>query len=247
MYGKYLGDVRVSIDTRYPIEREMLSGKFDKTTLGIIHTFVNPGDVCMDIGANVGALTLAMAKKVTKAGKVFAFEPGKLTFDRLMKNIELNPGFSEIIAPLQIGLSDRPGTLYWCEHEGNRGDANLSDTPVANSVPVAVTTLDDQLKTIAVDRIDFVKIDVESMEYEVIKGGMKTWEKYRPVIYYETLKAFEEFRNKPVFKYIEDLLKELGYKFYKVMGDASIVKTCYPDLSENTLALPEKVRERLSI
>jgi FkbM family methyltransferase len=247
IYAKYLGDLRVAIDTRYPIERDMLSGVFDKTTIGIIDTIVRPGDCCLDIGANVGALSLAMAKKTTATGRVYAFEPGKLTYDRLMKNIELNPGFSDIITTYQMGLSDRVGELYWCEHESNRGDANLSDQPMPNSVLVPVGTVDLQFQNIPIEKLDFVKIDVESMEYEVITGGMSTWKKYRPVIYYETLKEFEVYRKKPVFKYIEDLLSGLGYAFYKIREDSSFVTTLYPDLSTNTLALPEKVRKRLSI
>ncbi len=247
LFRKYLGDVRVSIDTRYPIEREMLSGTFDKTTLGIIDTFVKAGDVCLDIGANAGALTLALAKKVGKTGKVYAFEPGKPTYDRLVTNRELNPGYAEIIETFQMGLSDQSGTLYWCEHEENRGDANLSERPAPSAIPVPVSTVDLQFQNILIGKLDFVKIDVESMEYEVITGGMETWGKYHPVMYYETLKEFEAFRKKPVFKYIEDLLSGLGYAFYKIKADSSFIQTRYPDLSINTLALPEKVRHRLSI
>jgi FkbM family methyltransferase len=238
IFRKYLGDLHVAIDTIYPIEREMLSGTFDTATLGIIAKFVKPGDFCLDIGANVGALTLALAKKVTATGKIYAFEPGKLTYKRLRANMELNKGFSEIIVPFPLGLSDRPGVLYWCEHEGNKGDANLSEAPALNSVPVTVTTIDDHFINIPIQQLNFVKIDVESMEYEVIKGGMKTWEKHHPVFYYETIKEFETFRKKPVIKYIEDLLTGLGYIFYKVQPDASFIQTKYPDISSNTLALP---------
>jgi|WetSurMetagenome_2_1015567.scaffolds.fasta_scaffold92328_4 FkbM family methyltransferase len=240
IFHKYLGDISVQIDTTYPIERLILSGTFDRTSQSIITTFVNPGDVCLDIGANMGALTLALAKRATRSGKVYAFEPGKLTFDRLIKNIELNPGYSEIIVPYQMGLSDRPGALYWCEHEENKGDANLSEHPSPNSVPVPVSTVDAQFKNIPIEKLDFVKIDVESMEYEVISGGMETWKKFHPVIYYESLKEFEIFRNKPVFKYIEDLLTGLGYTFHKINADFSFTQTKYPALSSNTLALPEK-------
>jgi FkbM family methyltransferase len=246
-FRRYLGDLTVSVDTRYPIEREMLSGQFDPTTLKMINTFVNPGDVCLDIGANAGAVTLALAKKVTKSGRIFAFEPGMVTFNRLMTNIGLNPGFSEIITTYQLGLSDAPGSLYWCEHDENKGDANLSDKPSGNSLLVPVTTIDRHFTALAVAKLDFVKIDVESMEYEVIKGGMETWKKFQPILYYETLKEFEVFRQKHVIKHIEKLLSGLGYFFYKIQPDFSLIQTHYPDVSANTLALPEKTGRLLSL
>jgi hypothetical protein len=69
---------------------------------------------------------------------------------------------------------------------------------------------------------------------------MKTWEKHLPILYYETLKEFEAYRKEPVFKYIEEMLGGLGYTFYKLENNLSIIRTKYPDLSNNTLALPPR-------
>ena len=238
IFNKYLGDLSVAVDTTYAIEREMLSGKYDIHSSHIIDKFVKKSDYCLDIGANIGALSLVMAKKVGATGKVFCFEPGPMTFERLQKNVYLNKGFSEILVLEKSGLSDKPGSLFWHHHEENPGDANLSERLEGNGVEVPVVTVDSYFETRGVPKLNFVKIDVESMEYEVIKGGMKTWEKHLPILYYETLKEFEAYRKEPVFKYIEDLLGGLGYTFYKLETGFSITQTKYPDLSNNTLALP---------
>ena len=233
----FLGDLKADIDTTYVIERAMLSGRYDPQTLDVIAKLVRPGDVCMDVGANIGAIAFALAKRAGPEGQVLAFEPGKLTFDRLRANLALNPRVANIV-PLQLGLSDRDGTLYWHEHENNRGSANLSGETQGNGIAVPVTTVDGFFLKRPAARLDFVKIDVESMEYEVIKGGMRTWEALKPILYYETLPAFEAFRKQPVFKWIEDLLKPLGYSFFRIEGGGALIPTAYPDLSANTLAIP---------
>lgn len=239
IFTKYLGDLSVTIDTMYAIEREMLSGRYDIPSSHIIDKFVRNGDFCLDIGANVGALSLAMAKRAGAGGKVFCFEPGPTTFERLKKNVSLNKGLSEIMVLENSGLSDKPGTLFWHHHDANPGDANLNGRYEGNGIEVPVITVDSYCGAHPVQKLNFVKIDVESMEYEVIKGGMKTWEKHRPVLYYETLKEFENYRKEPVCKYIQDLLERLGYTFFKLETDFSLTPTRYPDLSNNTLALPQ--------
>jgi FkbM family methyltransferase len=242
IFTKYLGDLSVAVDTTYAIEREMLSGKYDIHSSRIIDKFIKKGDYCLDIGANIGALSLVMAKKVGATGKVFCFEPGPMTFERLQKNLSLNNGFSKILVLEKSGLSDKPGSLFWHHHEENPGDANLSELLEGSGVEVPVITVDSYCEARGVSKLNFVKIDVESMEYEVIKGGMKTWEKHLPILYYETLKEFEAYRKEPVFKYIENMLGGLGYTFYKLENDISITQTKYPDLSNNTLALPPIVK-----
>lgn len=234
----YLGDVKVDIDTTYVIERAMLSGRYDPQTLAVIERCVRPGDHCLDVGANVGAIAFALARRVGPSGRVIAFEPGLLTYERLVSNIGLNPGFDKVIQPLQLGLSDREGTLHWLEHMENRGNANLAAEAGDGTVPVRVATLDNFARENHFSRLDFVKIDVESMELEVIKGGMENWRKFHPVLYYETLPAFEAYRKVPVFEMIEGMLKPLGYRFYKVGPGNRLVETAYPDLGSNTLAVP---------
>ncbi len=234
----YLGDVKADIDTTYVIERAMLSGRYDPLTVAIVRAFVKPGDVCMDVGANVGAIAFAIAKATGPMGRVFSFEPGDLTHNRLLANLALNPEHTAAIVPLRMGLSDKEGTLYWHEHEAARGNANLSDKVLNDGSRVPVTTVDIFFARNPIVKLDFVKIDVESMEYEVILGGMRTWEKHKPVLYYETLPAFEAYRGKPVFKMIEDNLRGLGYRFFKIEGFGKWRETSYPDLSANTLALP---------
>jgi FkbM family methyltransferase len=240
LFNKYLGDLCVRVNTTYPIEREMLSGSYDPLTQFVISTLVREGDNCLDIGANVGAISLSIAKATGHTGRVFAFEPGPELFARLVENLRLNPVISRIITPVQLGLGEKEGNLFWHEHPNHCGNADLSEKQTPQSISVKVTTVDNYFSNMNFTKIDFVKIDVESMEFEVIKGGIATWRKFRPVIYYETLRAFEEYRTIPVFKLIEQLLSSEGYTFFKIDNCNKITPTAYPNLSDNTLAVPHE-------
>ncbi|MSO73187.1 MAG: FkbM family methyltransferase, partial [Rhodospirillaceae bacterium] len=64
-----------------------LLGSFEPITLGACRRLINPGDTVLDIGANIGALTLPMARMTGEAGKVYAFEPTAYAFEKLRANL----------------------------------------------------------------------------------------------------------------------------------------------------------------
>jgi hypothetical protein len=135
-------------------------------------------------------------------------------------------------------MSDKEGIMYWREDKNYPGNAALIPIQESGTEAIPVITIDRYFGQHHVDHIDFIKIDVESMEYEVIKGSLKTLRTYSPILYYETMPEFEQYRDMPVFLYIETLLKEIGYRLFKILENGDIVETAYPDLSDYTLALP---------
>jgi FkbM family methyltransferase len=219
----------------YPIEREMLVNWYEPDAVAVIDAVVREGDTCLDIGANVGALTLAMAGRVGAAGKVYAFEPGPLTYPRLARNVALNPSIRDRVIALQLGVADKPGTLYWNEEPDNRGNATLLRP---SGAPVQVVSIDGHFATEPLRRLTFVKIDVEGMEYEVLAGGRATWLAHRPVIYLETLRDFESTRGFPVLKRVEALLREIGYALFRVDEDRRLRAVSAATVAMYTLAVP---------
>jgi FkbM family methyltransferase len=231
----YLGELRVVVDMTYPIEREMLVNWYEPDALAVIDSLVGEGDACLDIGANVGALTLAMARRVGPSGTVYAFEPGPLTYPRLARNVGLNPSIRDRVIPLQLGVSDKPGTLYWNEEPENRGNATLLK---ASGAPVPVVSLDGHFAGKALRNLRFVKIDVEGMEHEVLVGGRTIWQTHRPVIYFETLRDFESARGFPIFERIEAFLREAGYSLFRVDEDRRLRSVTASTVEMYTLAVP---------
>lgn len=238
IYDRYLGDLRVNINTLYPIELEMLTGEYDPCTSRVIGSFLQRGCVAADLGANVGALTMLMAKLVGKDGIVLAVEPGPPIFSRLVNNLELNPEIKSRVRTVQLGLSDRTDELFWCEDPKNRGNAGFLD---GYGIPVSVITLDELVTRENVTRLDFVKIDVEGMELEVVKGGTKTFQKYKPVIYYETLADFRQHRGFDIFGEIAKILRAMDYRLFGLdpLGNLKNLENL-EELPRNTLALPKE-------
>lgn len=103
---------------------------------------------------------------------------------------------------------------------------------------MSVTTVDLFVERCGLDRLDFVKLDVEGMEYEVMRGGINTWKTLKPVLYYETRREFERARGQPLFAMIAELLEKLGYQICQFCPDASIESATDAHHAENTLALP---------
>ena len=84
-----------------------LIGKFEIKTSSFLKSIIKEGDTIFDVGANIGAHTLPMAKSVGKNGIVHAFEPTKFAFNKLTKNILLNPALGNRIVANQIMLTDK--------------------------------------------------------------------------------------------------------------------------------------------
>lgn len=246
LFSNYLGDLKVNIDTLNNIERRMLSGTYEKHTLAVISSVVEAGDVCLDIGANIGAITFALAKATGPNGVVHAFEPGPPFFLRLQKNVAMNPVVGARIHLHRCGLSDASGTLPWQEDSTNPGNAHIHWADSERGVTVPVTTLDTFAKTANLPRVDFIKIDVEGMEDAVMRGATKMIASHRPTLFYESLCVDNE-QTKLAIKNAE-ILRAAGYAVFKVLDDAGTVRETETDFSTDTLAVhrSREVYRRLS-
>jgi len=241
----YLGQFRVKLDTTYAIERKMLSGEYEVSTSQIINKFVREGDVCFDIGANVGPIMFYLARKATSRGKIYAFEPGPPIFERLASNVSFNPKYCESIIIENLGVGEKNSQLHWSEELRyvGRGNGSLRIGPDYRNIIVDVVSLDSYCQKKGIEGIDFIKIDVEGMEYEVLKGAKTVLEKYQPIIYYETLPQIEKTLGFPVFTEIKNLLESLNYKFYSVDNQGNEKLVDKVGSSFYSLAIAEKLNK----
>ncbi len=135
-------------------------------TKRVMESCIRPGMVVIDVGANIGYLSLLAAKFVGPEGKVYALEPGRKNLESLRKNIE-NNGFGNIeVLPCAAGATSGPREFHLY------GAGNLDsfyvrpDLSAPETVTVDTVRLDDVVKC----KVDFVKIDVEGAEIEVLRG-----------------------------------------------------------------------------
>lgn len=136
----------------------------------------------MDIGANIGYFTLLMASKVGPQGRVFAFEPVPSVYDVLCENLELN--YLHHVQAERLAVADGEGQSQMQLED----DAPMSFTSrLAETGRLAVQTVsvDSYVETNGLDRLDFVKIDVEGAEDAVIRGMNRTLGNLRPALLVE--------------------------------------------------------------
>lgn len=160
-----------------------LYGEFAEDENTLMGGLVAPGDTVIDAGANVGTVTLFLAQTVGAEGRVYAFEPQLEIFHYLCGNVALG-GHKNIIA-LNAALGGAAGSITVPPmdygHKGNFGAVSLKDMGEGET---DVRTID------GLDLADcrLIKIDVEGMEPEVLKGARETINRLKPFVYTENKK-----------------------------------------------------------
>ena len=124
---------------------------------------LKPGDIFVDIGANAGIFTAMGAKQVGPRGCVIAIEPAPEMVDRLRANVAAN-GFTNVaVFQMAVGSTSGVGTLHL--HPRGHGQSSLAFGSMGGaSIEVEVAPLADIITAAGVDRIDYLKIDIEGFE-----------------------------------------------------------------------------------
>lgn len=163
----------------------------------LVQQFLTPGSTAIDIGAHVGTFSVALAQKA----RVISFEPAPETFILLQKNTKRAQGEFDL---RNLGLASKPGSARVV----SRSDANAGAQTLTPGGDIVVSTLDAE-----VAHADFIKIDVEGMEEEVLLGGTELLEKSHPTIVFEVnLSQLRSHGSSP--RALEKLLTERGYNLY---------------------------------
>jgi len=136
------------------------------------HYQIKDGDVVIDIGANIGGFSIFAAMEA-KGVKVFSYEPTPETFSTLIKNIRIN-NLENFIYPFQLGVAKTvgKGTLFLrpdgCDTSNTLINRNNLFIDKNNSLCIQTITLKDIFKNNNLERCDFLKIDAEGAEYEIL-------------------------------------------------------------------------------
>jgi FkbM family methyltransferase len=157
-------------------------GEFSEREAEVFAQLVRPGDVVVEVGANIGAHTVYLAKLVGRGGAVLAFEPQRVIHQLLCANLGLNELFHVRAYHGAVGREAgriRVPPLDYSE-ANNFGGLELADGG-ANGEVVQLWRLDD----FALPALRLLKADVEGMEIDVLEGARRTIAQHRPVIYVE--------------------------------------------------------------
>jgi len=160
-------------------------GEYFEAEVDVFRRFIAPGDFVMDVGANIGTHSLAMARLAGPAGVVMAFEPQRLVYQTLCANMALNSLSNVYCINAAVGAT--AGRLDLAEPapeiDNNFGGAELSLLAQnAGAPPIEQIVLDDVRGT---GPVRLIKIDVEGMEIEVLRGARNLIAEFRPILYVE--------------------------------------------------------------
>lgn len=178
-------------------------GEYSEAEVGLFAQIVQPGATVLEVGANLGAHTVPLARMVGPRGRVFAFEPQRMVFQILCANAALN-ALSQVFAQ-QVAVGADAGSVLIPPLDAGvvQNFGSLGHTAWGKGDRVPRITIDGM----ELDACQFIKIDVEGMEGAVLQGAEGTIMKYRPAMYIEN----DREEQSPA---LITRLKKLGYRMY---------------------------------
>jgi FkbM family methyltransferase len=209
----------------------LFKGRHQTILLDMVSKIVSPGNVCIDIGANIGAVTVPMAWAVGPTGKVIAVEPQPVVAQRLRQNLALNNLRNVTVLEAAVGRGDCRTQFYsFPEGAWNQGISCLTATDRATT-PIDVQGVSGRtLLKMAGSVCHLIKIDVEGHELAVLRELSDLIAECHPALIFEY-----ELRNWESTGYqIEDAIKMLhswGYDLYSLdpkLGIAPLKKEVLP-------------------
>lgn len=219
---KYIGQ-RIALEKYEPYETSLILRQTKK------------GNTIIDVGANIGYYTVLLADKVGNTGKIYAFEPDKINFEILKKNVEANN--LKNVEIINAAVGSKAGKLKLHKSKENLGDHKLYKTPLGSAASplderetVKIIKLDDYIK----EPIDLMKIDTQGWEPEVIEGAKKIISKNKPIMFLEYSPAsyqIAKLDGQKMMRNLSKIYKNIWWidewlYIYKKLSQKEIDKIC---------------------
>jgi FkbM family methyltransferase len=179
-------------------------GEYCNGEVELFSQICKKGDIVVEVGANIGVHTVALSQLIGASGKIYAFEPQRIIFQTLCANLALN-SITNAYA-YEYALGEQAGEIFIPEVDyttkNNFGGVTLNHKSLGAKIPLI--SLDSFLN---LNRLKLLKIDVEGMELEVLKGARNIISKTNPIIYVENDRVEKS-------QFLIEYLWELNYKLF---------------------------------
>jgi FkbM family methyltransferase len=194
----------------HPMMVQMAMGTYEPAKYAMIRRHLRAGMTFIDAGANRGYFTLQAAKLVGGTGRVVAIEPAPENYSYLQRSIELNGYTHTRVLPIALGDHDGTASLQILgrstEHTLAQLDPKYKDLP---KVTVPIKTLDSVVAQENLGRVDMVKIDVQEVELEVLRGAVQTLRANPQLVMFLDLPKRTEMRRA-----IAEFLAPYGFTYF---------------------------------
>ena len=184
-----------------------------------LSSFIQEGDTAIDVGAHIGDSTLPIALACGAKGKVFAFEPNPIVFATLAKNAAINTELTQIV-PIPFACTDDDVDMVFKYSEAsmsNGGDKTNAGFRDGHTFPMPVNGLNplsflQDRYAQDLEKLRYIKIDVEGLDYLVLKQFEALIDQHSPYIKFEIAK----FTSHDMRMALQSYFKNKPYKFYRV-------------------------------
>ena len=209
-------NITYNVDLREGIDLSIFLGLRTEGSISNICKIIdNKGrKIIIDIGANIGSVSLPLAKMFNNS-KIISIEPTIYAFCKLKKNVNLNPTLKKRIMLENTFISNQKKIVKEVHSSWNVLDDDIKHNVhlgILKKTSLRVRKLDKICSKFR--KVDFIKIDVDGYELDVLKSGKKTIIRHKPIIYFEFAPyLYKEFKYTPeiLIKFIK---KDLNYLFY---------------------------------
>jgi FkbM family methyltransferase len=220
--------IKYQIDLSEGIDLSLfLFGSFQDYTVSGHNISIPQDAVILDVGANIGAMSLSYAKNYP-CSQVYSFEPAHISYTKLCRNITLNPQLQNRITPLNVFISDKNSTNYkdrvfssWSLKNTNNERHSVHLGIEISSSGIPAITLDSFVEDTNLEKVDLIKIDTDGNELEVLKGAENIIRKFRPSIIFEIGGYLLQERGIEFKEYYE-LFKKLNYSVVEIKHNTTV-------------------------
>ena len=194
------------------IEKDYWLGAYEPELQDAIGRHIRPGMVAYDVGANVGYISLMLARAIGESGRVLAFEPLPANAERIRRNAALNPEGSRVELH-ELAVSNGPGTVHFRVHTSNamgRMETVEGRTEgYGESIEVATAGLDELVFERGLPAPDVIKMDIEGGEVLALPGATRLLVEKHPLI-------LLELHGPQAAKVAWDVLHSAGYRLFRL-------------------------------
>jgi FkbM family methyltransferase len=187
--------------------RSFVYGTWEPNVVRAVTTSVKPGMRVVDIGAHIGYYTLLFAKGVGSSGRVVSFEPVPANFALLRENIQINRLQNVQAFPEAVFSNTQEITIHVPDDLPHSGDASIYSAGASSQLRARAIKLDSFCASSGFQP-DFLKMDVEGAEYDVLTGGKETIARFRPKMLIE----LHHFDGNLAAHPVPGLLAKWGYE-----------------------------------
>ncbi len=186
-----------------------------------VRSFIQPDMQVLDIGANYGLYSMAIAGRLGDEGKLWCFEPTPNTARALRESITAN-SYESKVEVIEAGLSAEAGTASFYASSNAELNSLHSTDANAEKITIELQTLDECLQRYEWTDIDFIKLDAEGEEVNILKGAEQTLTKLDPLV------MFELKHGNQINQGLLNAFTALGFEIYRLIPGLNVLAPFNP-------------------